>query len=1228
MSQQHGVVPTLLGVNWRSNFDRYLRLATPTSLSAERADGQVLNFAQNGATWTSDSDVDFQLTQAGSGVASTWTLTDQTDTVETYTTISASEAILTAIKARNGYTRTLQYDAGNRLTTVVDSFGRSLQFSYQNGLLQSVSTPDTLVLTYGYNSSGVTAGVNDRLISITYSGTPQTSQTYLYENSSFPFALTGITDENGARFTTWTYDSSGRATSSQHAGGADLTQVAYNADGTSTVTGPLGAQMIYTFAMLQGISKVTQINRLATATTAASRIITYDANGYMASQTDWNGNLTTYVNDTHGQPTSITEAMGKPQARVTTVTYATNFHLPAEIVTAGLTTDLVYDGSGNLLTKTLTDTTTSSVPYSTGGTKRTWTYTWANGLLSSVKGPRADVNQTTSFAYDWSGALVQTTNALGQATQITQHTGGGLPLTITDPNSVVTTLGYDSRLRLHTKVMAVAGGNIATTWDHDAVGNLTKLTQPDGTYLSYAYDNAHRLTSITNANGEAMPLTLDANGDVTQILWQTAAAVTTRSHMATFDALGRKMTDIGGVSQTTTYGYDSQGNRTSIQTPLTWATGQVFDALNRLQTITDPYTHTTGFTYDNYNRPLTVTDPNGHATTYVYDGFGETISVASPDSGTTVYHYDLDGNLSGKTDAAGQVTNWTYDALDRPLTRNYPADSTLNVAYTYDEVSQANGITRLTSVTDQVGSLSLGYDESGNVISKARTISGTVYTTSYSYNGQRTIGAITYPGSAWIATYARDAAGQVTGIATRQPGQAAVTLISGVTHLPFGPVASLTWGNGVTRATTFDADYRQTGLTDTATVAIQSLTYGYDADNNLHTITDAISAANSQTLGYDHLERLTSAVSGAGGYGTLGYTYDNNGNRTAAGSTSYTIAPTSNRLTAIGGASVGYFLTGNINSIGAATMTYNQANQLATASASGSSATYGYDAFGNRLTIQPPSLPLQVYSYDQAGNLLTETNNGIETDYIYLDGNPIAVVQPAAATISFIHADRLGTPQLATDASQASVWSTQYQPFGGGMPTGSITQNLKMPGQYGDSTGYFHNGFRDYNPAIGRYLESDPIGLAAGTNTYAYVGSNAQGRTDPTGLDWRKNILNLACIVGFCNPTMVSNANNAPDRIAISQGEHPGFDFANPNDMQPPIVEAPAPDSCPISRTGSQTGPPTSLSPDPTQNLSPIMQFLQNLPRILDPISPLILLPGMEDQMQQMPQRSGGGSTA
>jgi YD repeat-containing protein len=364
-----------LGPNWRTPYDRYIQIHSTYRIAAERPDGQIVVFALNSGVWTPDSDVDVTLSQAGS----TWTLIDTDDTVETYNDLGTGVALLTSIIARNGYAQTLTYDSGNQLTSVTDSYNRSLSFTHQNGLLHTVTTPDGLVLTYAYNSNG-------NLSSVTYSTSPQTSQTYLYENSGFPSALTGIIDEDGNRFATWSYDGSGRAIPNQHAGGADLMQIAYDDNtGKRTVTNALGEQEVYKFTTLQGVPKLTEIDRLASSTTAAAtRYFTYDSNGYRASETDWKGNTTTYVNDAHGQPTTTTEAVGTPQQRSTTVSYHPTFHLPLQVVAPGLTTNFTYDAKGNLLSRTEIDTTTNTIPYSTNGQTRSWSHAWANSLPVSA----------------------------------------------------------------------------------------------------------------------------------------------------------------------------------------------------------------------------------------------------------------------------------------------------------------------------------------------------------------------------------------------------------------------------------------------------------------------------------------------------------------------------------------------------------------------------------------------------------------------------------------------------------------------------------------------------------------------------------------------------------------------------------------------------------------------------------------------------------------------------
>ena len=891
---------TTLGVNWRGTYDSYLHI-TPatgqaTSVVAERADGQVLNFTLNGSSWTTDTDVDATLTQSGS----TWTLTDHNDTVFIYAANSSGEGMLNSITLRNGYTRTLTY-SGSQLQTVTDSYGRQLGFSYSsNGMLQTITTPDSLVLTYGFTAA--TGG--NQLISVSYNTSPVTSQTYVYENSAVPFGLTGIIDENNNRFATWTYDNAGRGLTSQHGAGtsiADLTTLTYNNDNTTTVTNALGVTDTYTFETLQGVPKVTQISRAATSTTAAAtETFAYDSSGYVASETDWNGNQTAFVNDAHGDPTTINEAVGASAARTTTIAYdSTWVHLPESINTPGLTTSFTYNSSGEQLTKTLSDTTTTTAPYSTAGQTRTWTNTWSNSLLASVQTPNGD---TTKYGYDSTGALTSETDALNHVTQITAHTGGGFPETIFDANSVTTTLTYDPRLRLTGSTVSGTSGTYKTTWAYDAAGNLITTTLPDNSFLTNAYDTAHRLIQVTDALANYIGYTLDALGDRTQTNIYKSGGTITWHDFGTFDALGRELLDTAGAGQTTTRTYDPNGNVLTVEDGLNHTTTLTYDALNRLSTSTDANGGATKRAYDTHDRVISVTDADTNTTAYVRDGFGDVTQLTSPDSGIAVFHYDADANLTGKTDALGVVTNQTFDALDRPLTTTYPADAAENVTYTYDQTGTgfSFGIGQLTSVTDGAGALTRAYEERGNLSTEVRKNGNSTLTTGYSYDGANRVASMIYPDGT-LVTYQRDAAGYIATVRATPSGSATATTIATLSHQPFGPQSAVIYGNGIAETWTYDDAYRPTNIIDALSGAnLQNLTYTYDNANNVKSITDATNAANGQTLGYDVINRLTSAASGVGGYGSYSWSYDKVGNRLtqvqAATTATYGYSAGTNRL--------------------------------------------------------------------------------------------------------------------------------------------------------------------------------------------------------------------------------------------------------------------------------------------------------------------------------------------
>ena len=143
-----------------------------------------------------------------------------------------------------------------------------------------------------------------------------------------------------------------------------------------------------------------------------------------------------------------------------------------------------------------------------------------------------------------------------------------------------------------------------------------------------------------------------------------------------------------------------------------------------------------------------------------------------------------------------------------------------------------------------------------------------------------------------------------------------------------------------------------------------------------------------------------------------------------------------------------------------------------------------------------------VFHYDRAHHLIAESDalGNVLREHLWLDDLPVGYA--AGGALYFVHPDHLGTPQRITDGGQNVVWDAALAPFGWvAQLSAGVTENFHFPGQYADAeTGLNYNFFRDYDPGVGRYAESDPIGLAGGVNTYAYIDGNPLSSTDRFGL--------------------------------------------------------------------------------------------------------------------------------
>ena len=975
--------PWRMGYGWHHNYERQIDFVSLAGLStafAYRPDGKVFYFTLQNGSFVSDADISVRLIRRTDSVGNTtgWQYTNSlNEQIESY---GASGKLL-SIQDRAGFTQTILYDSYDRIKTVTDSQGRQLVFTYDlNSLrLSSVKDPSWNLYLFSY--------LNGQLQSVTYPNTH--SRTYVYDEAQFVNSngllnqLTGITDENSVRYATYQYQADGKAISTGHAAGADLHTLAYNADGSTTVTDPLGTARTYNFSTVLGVVKSTGSTQPGGSGCAAASVsTTYDANGNIATRTDFNGNTSTYSYDlARNLETSRTEALGRPEARTITTAWHPTYRLPTKITEPGRVTDNTYDpNSGNLLSRSITDVSSGKV--------RTWTYTYTTtadntlaNLLKTVDGPRTDVIDITRYTYYPNGDLQSITNALGHTTRITQHDPNGRPQIVVDPNNIATALSYTPRGWLASRTVA----GEATTYAYDGVGQIKKITFPDLSFVSYDYDDAHRLTDIHDTLGNRIHYTLDNIGNRTkeEIFTNTGTLTTTKSRQ--FDALNRLWKDIGALNQTTTFEYDANGNLTKIDGPLTTQndiTKNTYDALNRLSTSTDGLNGITRYGYDPLDQLRSVTDPKSLTTGYSVNALGEQTRLSSPDTGVTNSSYDAAGNLINKIDADNRPVTYSYDALNRVTSVSYDGA----IAYTFSYDQGPNALGKLTTLTGGAGDINYTYNPQGRIATRSQNagLAGNL-TTRYGYNGAGQLTSITYP-SGKLVQYGYNANGQLNSIiADRQP------VLQSARYQPFGPVAGWTWGNNAPYQRQFDSD----GRLFSYPLANNSRVLGFDTASRITNSTDT--SSGNTLYSYDELDRLKTWQPPNT---NQSYYYDANGNRVSLviGGNSYSnsISPTSNQLQSVAGPSAktySYNNSGNRTNDGLNSFGYNAAQRLSSVTNSAGTIRYTLNALGQRSLKSGPNA--RNFVYDEAGHLMGEydLNGHLIEETVYLGDLPVAVLR-------------------------------------------------------------------------------------------------------------------------------------------------------------------------------------------------------------------------------------------
>jgi RHS repeat-associated protein len=1029
----------------------------PDQYAVRRPNGVQVRFFAGGAAGleAGDGGVAMQLVRTDTG----YTLSLPGGIVEKY---NSDGQLIEYVEG--GHTLTVTRPEGE--VVVADEFGRRYVATLTAGRVAHVALPDGSAIDYTWEGS--------KLTRVVFSNGE--SESYSYETKG-PLTLLKTHAYNDVPFASWEYDGSGRATLSRHAGGVQAATFEY-LDGHTRLTEPLGKTRLLWTARVRGAARLT---RITDETGKVYERYEYDARGFVKKQSDALDHLTTYVHDELGRETSRTEASGTDLARDIVTTWDPNHpYLPATIATPTLVTSYTYTPSGRLATRTETDRGT--------GKQRTTrlTYVWGDGLQVTVDGPRTDVVDRTRFKYDASGNLIRITNALNHVTRFSAHDGAGRPHTVVDPNGLTRRLDYDGRGRLN----YLKSGTEETRLTYTPAGDLRTVTLPSNETYAFTWDDARRLTGVSDSAGNRVDYVLDAVGNRVEEKTFAADGTQTRDLHRVFNALGELWQTLNAAGEVTAeYGYNDNEALTTVADGLSHSTVRTWDALNRIDEVTDARSGVATYTWRSDDLIESVTDPNRNTTRYQYNAFGDLLRQESPDTGVTRFTWDTAGNMRTRTDAKGQKATYTYDALNRLVTASY-VDGT--ITYTWDTAE--NGIGRLATINDFSGTTTFTYDPLGRVKAKRHLAAGKELVTRYDYDSAGRLATITYPSGMVVAyTYTRE---HVTDILVN-----GATALTGITYEPFGGPSGWTFGNGQLYQRTVNLD----GQLTAHTLGAEQRVLGYNLAGNITSLSD------SQTtgLGYDELNRLTSATSPVF---DLAWDYDPNGNRqhqrSAEELTTYEYKTGTNRLRAIDAATyalVKHDANGNRTSDGNHRYGYDPRDRLVNVD-EGATALYEYNALGERTAKQIATGRRRfaydgwklLGEYDADGHALQET--------VWLGDLPVVTVQTDVSY--YIHPDHLGTPRVIADQSGRTVWRWDSEPFGSDEanedPDGDgvrLGHGLRFPGQYYDGeSGLSYNYFRYYDAPSGRYSTSDPIGLYGGPNTYSYVSNDPANRLDMDGL--------------------------------------------------------------------------------------------------------------------------------
>jgi RHS repeat-associated protein len=959
--------------------------------------------------------------------------------------VTTTEGARTFIKQPDGsYTPpttvpcALTLSAGIYTVTLIDGVKYNFNAS---GQISTIVFPNGMTVTYTYTSGKLTSISNGltRTLTLAYTGT----------------RLTSVSDGTG-RSVSFTVDGSANLTQVTDAFGKIYSFV-YDQPGRMTQAFKPGSAIN---AMVTNVYD--SLSRVQTQQNARSQTYTYYFAGARTEELDPVGNKWVKYFNRFGYLTRMINALGfewkttydgfnraievvSPEGNKNQATYNKNNQVLSVTAIAkvgsglsNLSASFTYDAIWNKL-KTAIDF---------NGNTTTNNYDGVTGNLLTIQQPViGGFTPTSTFTYNARGQVLTAQDQTGVVAQFTYDvTTEKLLTAVKDP-------GVSPHLAL------------TASFGYDSVGNTTSMTDPRSNQSTVLYDSLRRPTQLTSAAPFSLvtKFTYDDNSNLLKTERQTDNAAEWQTYQFTYSLTDKVLTTTDPMGKVSTVTFDGKDR---LQTS-TDAQGRqyqfAYDALDRLSQVTDPALVVNDVKTFTANGLLaTIKDGLNNQTSFSYDGFDRANKTTYADTSFEQNQsYDNNGRVLTFVTRSGNTVVNTFDVLGRLATKTPQGQP--QVTFTYDLAS------RLTQVSKPVvggdpssGALQYFYDTAGRNF-KEQYPDGKTVVHVLDANGNPT--TTTWPDGYFI-TRAFDQLNRMTDIFLNGAGAAAAQF----SYNKLSQRTKITFNNGSSVVYQPQINGDLTGLTHNFSAANVDFGYGY---NDVH---ELISQSSSDPS----------------------FTWHPSG----TGTVSYGAADSVHKYPSVGGSAYSYNGNGCLTGDTIWTYGYDTENHLLTANKTGVSASFVYDP-SHRQSQKTVGSVLSRYIYSGWQRIADYdgSSGGLQNRYVYGTGLDEPLIQVSAGgTITYYHHDRMGSIVAVSNSSGVTTNVNKFGPYGEVTSLGGTTFGYTAQ-RYDSELGLYYYKNRYYSPQIGRFLQTDPLGLSAGLNLYEYASSSPLVYSDPLGLE-------------------------------------------------------------------------------------------------------------------------------